>query len=68
MKFHSQYFFCKKREIPSCIIEITNNVNYPVLVRFGSTDIYLSSIQDLTNFKNSFLSSYEKAMREAKNA
>lgn len=71
MKFHSIAFFCKRRKIPACHIDIDKSSrSYPAHVKFGEfgnvIDIYLSSLQDLTNFKNSFLSSYEKAMREAK--
>lgn len=73
MKLHSIIFFCKNKKEPTAEIDITRfNHTYPIHIGLGELgnriDIYLSSIRDLVNFKNSFLGSYEKAMREAKDA
>lgn len=64
MELHETCFFCSRKEIPTCYMSIDKMDGiWPVTIRFDKLVIYLSSIQDLVNFKNSFLSSYEKAMR-----
>lgn len=75
MEFHSVVFFCKDKKFPKTTTDISKATSYPASLRFSirselelsgeGIDIYLSSIQDLINFKNSFLSSYEKAMKGA---
>lgn len=75
MEHYSTTFFCKDKKEPACQVSIgysDMHQYYNAFIRIGdsqnSIDIHLDSIQDLVNFKNSFLSSFEKAMREAKYA
>lgn len=77
MKVYSVTVFnSPKDDDLKCHTDIDNSIDYPAHLRINRSkesytsgiDIYFSSLQDLVNFKNSFLSSFEKAMREAKDA
>jgi len=77
MKLHTQSFFCNKGKGPICHIDISDRP-YPITVRINQdlknnyttpyTIIYFTSLKDLVAFKNSVISEFNKAMREAKNA
>lgn len=65
MKLHNISFFCDIKKEPTCNIDIDESDHtWPVTIKIDNISIYLSSIRDLIKFKNSFLSSFEKAMRE----
>lgn len=63
MEFHNISFFCYKEEPPTCDIDIDNNdIYWPAAINIDNIHIYFSSIQELINFKISFLDSYKQAM------
>ena len=77
MRLSSQFIHCNRKECPTCRIEIRSkedNIKTPITVTIeddytsAQIHIFLSSIRDLINFKNSGLGSFNKAMREVNNA
>lgn len=70
MRISNVNCFCDLGEVIECDMYTDSRSNrYPIDVHFRSgpferISIYMGSMRDLVNFKNSFLSTYEKLARE----